>query len=174
MLVQQPPILTLAYLKRNITPSDTVILHRRENRPRAFGGLRMNMPYDLVQSVHIALQYFCFRVSWSWYETYPFREQSLRSDPDPTSIEDSSGAKPLKNALESADVISSYVVCRSFAVRALVRVGERHVDMGSGGGASGSDGGSKSSSGPSYARAEGRQDLVFVRPTRGRPIPMHW
>ena len=98
MLGQQPAILTLAYLKHNITPSDTVILHRRENPLRAFWGLRMNMPYDLVQSVHIALQYFGFRVCWSWYETYAFRKQSLRSDPDPTSIEYSNGAKPLKNS----------------------------------------------------------------------------
>lgn len=54
MLVLQPPITTLAYLERNITPSDTVILHCRENPLQAFGGLRMNKLYDLVlQTAHI-------------------------------------------------------------------------------------------------------------------------
>lgn len=55
-------------------------------------------------------------------------------------------------------------------MRALARVGERNVDIKSGGGASDPNGGPKISSGASYARAEGRRDLVFVRPARGRGL----
>lgn len=66
MLVQQPPIMTLAYLERNLTPANAVVLHRRETPLQAFRGLRMNMIYDLVvQTAHTVQQYFYFRVCWS-------------------------------------------------------------------------------------------------------------
>jgi hypothetical protein len=106
MLVQQPPIMVLAGLERSVAPLDMTSLHRWGVPLHAFGGLRMNMLYELVvQTAEIAPQYFYFRVCWSLYETYEFRHRLLKPDPDPLSSIDGNFAGPYKNALDGADFV---------------------------------------------------------------------
>ncbi|CEJ55305.1 hypothetical protein PMG11_01569 [Penicillium brasilianum] len=105
MLVQQPPILTLGWVERGIAVSDMVDLHRWEVPVQAFGGLRMNMLYDIVvNSSETAPEYFYFRVLWSRYGTFAHEWCSLKSDPDP-SIHGERVAEALRNGMQSADVL---------------------------------------------------------------------
>lgn len=105
MLVQQPPILTLGWVERGIAVSDMVDLHRWEVPLQVFGGLRMNMLYDIViSSSETAPEYFYFRVLWSRYETFADELCSLISDPD-FSVHGERVAEALRKGMQSAGVV---------------------------------------------------------------------
>jgi hypothetical protein len=105
MLVQQPPIMALGWVERNIEVSFMVTMHRWEIPLQAFDRLRMNMLYDLiVQKAEVAPEYFYFRTLWSQHEIYSNEVVVLKSDPDPA-IDGGQVAGPLWNAMQSADVV---------------------------------------------------------------------
>ncbi|KAJ5464754.1 uncharacterized protein N7458_000440 [Penicillium daleae] len=105
MLVQQPPIMAVGWVERSIAVSNMTDVHRWEIPLQAFGGLRMNMLYDLViHTSEVASEYFYFRILWSQYETFASPFASFRSYPDPSFC----GRRiegPLRNAIQSADVV---------------------------------------------------------------------
>jgi hypothetical protein len=95
----------LGWVERGIAVSDMVDLHRWEVSVQAFGGLRMNMLYDIiVNSSETAPEYFYFRVLWSRYETFADELCSLISDPD-LSIHGARVAEALRKGMQSADVL---------------------------------------------------------------------
>ncbi|KAJ5389396.1 uncharacterized protein N7496_000464 [Penicillium cataractarum] len=105
MLVQQPPILTLGWVERGIAISDMVDLHRWEVPLQVFGGLRMNMLYDIVvNSSETSSDYFYFRVLWSWYDSFVDELCSLKSDPD-ISYHGERVTEALRKGMQSADVV---------------------------------------------------------------------
>ncbi|KAJ5513926.1 hypothetical protein N7463_003478 [Penicillium fimorum] len=80
MLVQQPPAMSLGWVDRQETFTAHVILHQWELSLEEYGGLRMNMLYDLVvRSSDEAAEFFYWRMHWS----HPGLEKySIRCDPD--------------------------------------------------------------------------------------------
>ncbi|KOS40770.1 hypothetical protein ACN38_g8357 [Penicillium nordicum] len=82
MLVQQPPAMSLGWVDRQeteISPNQ-ICLRRWEISLEEYGGLRMNMLYDLVaKSSDEAAAFFYWRMHWS----HPGLERfSIRCDPD--------------------------------------------------------------------------------------------
>ncbi|OQE46723.1 hypothetical protein PENCOP_c001G07112 [Penicillium coprophilum] len=80
MLVQQPPAMSLGWISRQETPIGHISLQQWELSLEEYGGLRMNMLYDLVvKSSDDAAAFFYWRMHWS----YPGLESySISCDPD--------------------------------------------------------------------------------------------
>ncbi|KAJ5475661.1 hypothetical protein N7539_007948 [Penicillium diatomitis] len=105
MLVQQPPIMAMGWVERSVSPSDGRDLYRWEMPLQAFGGLKMNMLYDLVVNTsEFAPEYFYFRVLWSQSKTLSSSFASLHSEPCPSSFSDRISG-PLRHAMQGADVV---------------------------------------------------------------------
>jgi hypothetical protein len=79
MLVQQPPAISLGWVERQ-TIGSKIYLRRFEILLEEYGGLRINVLYDLVvKSSYEAAAYFYWRVYWSHSG---LEKDSIRCNPD--------------------------------------------------------------------------------------------
>ncbi|OQE10746.1 hypothetical protein PENVUL_c003G08029 [Penicillium vulpinum] len=80
MLVQQPPVMTLGWIDRKESFTNRISLHRWELSLEEYGGLRMNMLYDLVvKSSDKAAAFFYWRMHWSRPD---LKMYSIKPNPD--------------------------------------------------------------------------------------------
>ncbi|KAJ5835203.1 hypothetical protein N7447_001229 [Penicillium robsamsonii] len=80
MLVQQPPAMSLGWIDRQETFTAHVVMRQWELSLEEYGGLRMNMLYDLVvRSAEKAAQFFYWRMHWN---RPGLERSSIRCNPD--------------------------------------------------------------------------------------------
>ncbi|KAJ5507940.1 hypothetical protein N7527_010083 [Penicillium freii] len=103
MLIQQPPAMSLGWVDRQETCTNEITLRRWEISLEEYGGLRMNMLYDLVvKSSDEAAAFFYWRMYWSHPGLKMF---SIKCDPDIQMDRESYYLEAMMSANAQTDIV---------------------------------------------------------------------
>ncbi|KAJ5384326.1 hypothetical protein N7517_002237 [Penicillium concentricum] len=103
MLVQQPPAMSMGWVDRQESSIHNITLRRWELSLEEYGGLRMNMIYDLVvKSSDQAAKFFYWRMYWS----HPgLKKSHIRCNPDMQSDRPDEYLEAMMSANAQTDIV---------------------------------------------------------------------